>query len=60
MADASKEAVTASRIVDGLDVVGYVRDRELAGLVIVLFDSLLLQATEEGRPPRCPSGCPCG
>ena len=41
-------AVTSGSIVEGIDVVGHVRDRELSVLVDLLLDSLFLQAAEEG------------
>ena len=40
-AHSAEVAVTACRIVEGLDVVGCVREREPAGLVDVLLDALL-------------------
>ncbi len=39
--------MTSGSIVEGINVVGHVRDRELSVLVDLLFDSLLLQAAEE-------------
>lgn len=39
--------MTSGAIVERLDVVGHVRDREFAVLVDLFFDSLLLQAAEE-------------
>ena len=41
-------AVTSGSIVEGIDVVGHVRDRELSVLVDLLLDSLFLQAAEKG------------
>jgi len=41
-------AVTPRPIVEGLDVIGNVSDRELSVLVNVFLDPLLLQAAEEG------------
>jgi len=50
-----------SSIVEGVDVVGYVRSRRLAGLVDVLLAPLLLQATEEGLGKRVVlTNGPCG
>ena len=47
-AEPSEVAVTPDSIVEGIDVVGHVCDRELAVLVDLFLDSLLLQAAEEG------------
>jgi hypothetical protein len=47
-AEPSEVAVTSRSIVEGIDVVSYFGDRELSVLVDLLFDSLLLEAAEEG------------
>ena len=44
----SEVAVTSRSIVEGIDVVSHIGDRELSILVDLLFDSFLLQAAEEG------------
>jgi len=57
-AEPSEMAVTSGSIVEGIDVVGHVRDRELAVFVDLLLDSLLFQAAEErlgdGVVPQVP------
>jgi hypothetical protein len=44
----SEVAVTSRSIVEGIDVVSHIGDRELSVLVDLLLDSFLLQAAEEG------------
>lgn len=51
-ADSTQVRVPAYSIVEGFDIVGKVFGRERACLVDVLFDALLLQATEEGFRDR--------
>jgi len=43
-----KMAVTSRSIVEGIDVVSHLGDRELSVFVDLLLDSLLLEAAEEG------------
>ena len=54
-------AVTARSIVEGIDVLRHVGDRELPVLIDLFLDSLFLQAAEEGLddgivPSSCLSG----
>lgn len=46
-ADASEVAVPTGAIVESIDVVGDVRERDVAARIDPLLDSLLLQAAEE-------------
>jgi len=47
-AQAAKVTVTAGAIVEGLDVLRHVSDREVPVLVDLLFGALFLHATKEG------------
>ena len=46
-AEAAEVAVTSRSIVEGIDVISHLGDREISVLVDLLLDSLLLEAAEE-------------
>ena len=51
-AESSEMAVTPGAIVERVDVVSDICDREVSVLIDLFFDSLLLQAAEEGLGDR--------